>query len=158
MAGRLPLWSVGVVAALLYLSVGYFALFTLGPALGCTWAPEFRFWGYGPESFTRCFAPVPAQIIADYRDVLLGQDRLLAVALTGFLALWSLRHRTWIGFGAAMAYGLSDWFENGFMVAALGGEVSATTTASLLTMSKFAWLILSFGACLWAVRRARRVP
>lgn len=149
------LWAVGGIAALLYLWVGYFGVFTLGPTLGCTWAPEFRFWGYGVAHFTDCFEGVPQPMIAEYRAVLGGSDRLLAAALTAFLMLFSRRLNVVVGMVAAMAYGLSDWFENAFLVAALDGDLTAIQTASLLTMSKFACLTCAIGACLWAARRNR---
>ena len=155
MTARLIQWIIGGVALLLYARVGYFAFASLGPQLGCALGPEIRFWGYGADVFAHCFDPVPENMMMDYEAVLLGWDRLLALALAAFLALWSIRAGIWIGVGAAVGYGLSDWFENDYLVSALAGDTAAIGMASLLTTSKFACLALTIGAHLWAARHNR---
>lgn len=155
MPGRVILWIMGGAAVLLYARVGYFSFVTLGPSLGCGIGPELRFWGYGPEVFACCVDAVPPEIKAEYRAVLLGFDRLLSVAVAGFLMLWSLRLRLWIGVVAALAYGVSDWFENAYLVASLDGDVAAVGVASVLTASKFACLTMAIGGLFWAARQRR---
>ncbi|WP_223424409.1 hypothetical protein [Tateyamaria pelophila] len=155
MRSRVILWVLGVVAALLYLRVAYFSFSTLAADLDCCIGPEMRFWGYGAETFARCFAKVPETVVLKYQAILLGADRLLAVALSAFLVLWSIRSRVWIAVGAALAYGVSDWFENAFLVSALAGDTASIGLASLLTMSKFACLSLVIGAHIWVARHNR---
>ncbi len=151
------LWILGVLAAVLYLRVGYFAFMTLGAHLECHFAPEIRFWGYGAEAFTQCFEKVPDAVIAQYKSVLFGLDRMLAVALAAFLALWAIRLRVWVALGAAVGYGVSDWFENAFLVSALGGDADAIGLASALTVSKFACLAFAVGLLIRAARQNRSV-
>lgn len=158
MSQRMILWVMGGAAALLYAWVGYFTFATLRPHLDCSIGPEIRFWGYRADVFFDCFNATPDGMITKYKAVLLGVDRALAVALAAFLALWSIRSRVWIGAVAALAYGLSDWLENAYLVKSLAGDASAIGVASMLTMSKFACLTLAFGANLSAVYRNRSAP
>lgn len=155
MSQRMILWVMGGAAALLYAWVGYFTFATLGPHLDCNFGPEIRFWGYEADVFADCFKSTPDEIIAQYRAVLLGLDRGLAVALAAFLALWSIRSRVWIGVVAALAYGLSDWVENAYLVKSLAGPASGSGIASMLTMSKFAFLAFAFCVNLWAAYQHR---
>lgn len=155
---RVILWIVGVLAALLYVRVGYFALMTLGPPLGCRFGPEVRFWGYRSEAFTHCFNKVPDAVISQYQAVLLGWDRFLAVSLAAFLGLLSIRLRVWVALGAAVVYALSDWLENAFLVSALNGDANAIGWASVLTISKFACLSFAIGMLIRAARQNRSVP
>lgn len=155
MPGRALLWIAGAVAILLFLPVGRFAFGTLGPELGCFPAPEARFWGYGADVFDRCFEPVSAQVLAEYRSILLSADRLFAILLTSFLVLASIRWRVRLALLAALGYGLSDWFENGFLVRALSGDAEAITPAALLTVAKFACLSLAAVLLIRAVLQDR---
>lgn len=154
---RAVLWCLGALAVLLYTWVAIFGFVTLGPELGCFPGPEVRFWGYGIAAFDDCFAPTPPAITAEYIAVLRGLDRLLAVALTLFLAMWSVHLTAWVGVVAALGYGLSDWFENGALVAALNGDPNAIGTASALTMAKFATLTVACFTCFRASRQQRRM-
>ena len=154
---RLALWLTGVLAAGLYAKVGWFAMFTLKPELGCCLAPEMRPWGYGAAVFDDCFRVVSGAVRDGYRDVLTGVDRVLAVALGVYLALLASRYRAWSGVLAASVYVLADWRENSALVKLLDGAGNVTV-ASTWTIAKFAMLGCAALICLWHARRERKVP
>mmetsp|Transcript_23422 Transcript_23422/g.41096 ORF Transcript_23422/g.41096 Transcript_23422/m.41096 type:complete len:159 (+) Transcript_23422:3052-3528(+) len=156
MVPRAALVGSGVAAAMLFGWVMLFSVTELGPALGCNWGPETRFWGYDADVFVTCFDPVKAPVQEAYRDVLTGADRGVAVALTTFFTLWALHLRVRSGILFALSYGLADLGEGVYLVKALDGMLSAVAVASALTMAKGASLMLAFATCILATIRLRR--
>lgn len=153
---RPALWLTGLLAAGLYAKVGWFAMFTLRPELGCCLAPEMRPWGYGTAVFDNCFRTVSGDVRDAYRDVLTGVDRLLALALGVYMALLAIRYRAWPGVLAAAVYVLADWRENSAFVDLLDGAGNVAV-ASTWTITKFATLGCVVLICLWYVRRERKM-